>query len=122
MPATREQLAQYLGAKHAYEDLVTGHARSGWKPGDPWPEHVRQAEARLDELKAAGGYAGPDGPKCCRKYGHLHEPAFSWPGCPWYELKPAVPELDPARAARRAENLRTFRETVTSRNITGGQS
>jgi hypothetical protein len=84
------RLAEYLAAKARYEDLVDEHAKSGWKPGDPWPEYVTKAEARVAELKEAGGYAGPDGPVCCRDRGFLHEPSFSTAGCRWLDLEPAT--------------------------------
>jgi hypothetical protein len=95
------RLTEYLAAKRRYEDLVAEHAKSGWAPGDPWPEYVTKAEARVDELKDAGGYAGPDGPACCQKYGYLHEPSFARDACRW--------------------SGRANQETVTSGNIPGGQ-
>jgi hypothetical protein len=88
------RLAEYLAAKARYEDLVAEWGKT-MTPGDPVPEYVHKAETRVDDLKEAGGYAGPDGPPCCRKYGYLHEPAYAKPGCRW--------------------------ETVTSPNIPGGQ-
>jgi hypothetical protein len=75
-----DQLEAYLEAKHRYEYLVLKWAHT---PGDPVPAAVKQAGSRMDTLKEAGGYGGPGDPLCCRRYGFLHEPAFSVPGCRW---------------------------------------
>lgn len=93
--AAEMALAEYLDAKHAYEDLVTAWGGT-MTPGDPVPENVKQAEAQVAQLKAAGGYGGPDDAACCRKYGFLHEPAFARPGCQWHE--PAPETTDAATA------------------------
>lgn len=91
------RLTEYLAAKRRHEDLVAEHARSGWTPGDPWPEHVKRAEARVNELKAAGGYGGPDDAACCRKYGFLHEPSYSRAGCRWLPVPGAAADDVPAQ-------------------------
>ena len=83
-PVARD-LARYLEAKHAYEDMVHQHALAVARaPGDPWPARIKQAEARVDAIKAAGGEGQPGNAPCCRRYGRLHEPVISLPGCPWY--------------------------------------
>jgi hypothetical protein len=122
-PVTLARLTAYLDAKHAYEDMVDAQGPAH-NPGDPWPASVKAAGAHVHELKLAGGYAGPDGPWCCREYGYLHEPAFSLPGCRWLsstttdtappawrwpagktfgELSPAERALETRQAARQLQ-------------------
>lgn len=95
-PALPDGLSGYLAAKHAYEDLVAGWGRT-MTPGDPVPAAVKQAEALADALKQAGGYAGPDGAACDRRYGFLHEPVFSMPGC-WQDAASLAPRTTTAES------------------------
>jgi hypothetical protein len=76
-------LSAYLAAKAASERLTAEWVSSGYKPGDPAPQYVRDAEARVGAMKRAAGEGGPDEPLCCQRYGRLHEPAFSVAGCRW---------------------------------------
>lgn len=97
-PSLPDALNEYLAAKHAYENLVSEWAHD---PGDPVPAVIKSAEARVDALKEAAGYAGPDGPICCRRYGFLHEPLISEPGC-WQAEHNECPRMTERRKADRA--------------------
>jgi hypothetical protein len=116
-PVTLARLTAYLNAKHRYEDLVSIWGRTT-APGAPVPAVIREAGARVDALKAAGGYGGPDDPPCCQRYGFLHEPGFSQAGCrlpatavSWQwpagktfgELSPAERIIATRRAARQLQ-------------------
>jgi hypothetical protein len=80
-----DEMAEYLAARDEWERLVAEWATTG-KPGDAMPGAVKLAEARVDALKAAAGEGGPGDPLCCQRYGRLHRPTFSVPGCRWYEM------------------------------------
>lgn len=79
-------LAEYLSAKHAWEDEVL--KLDYFKLTQQQRDEFETSSDRINAMKTAYGEPNANDPLCCQRYGRLHEPAFSVTGCRWRDAMP----------------------------------